>query len=176
MIPCPSDCRVLVVANNTEVLRAVTTLFSRFGYPVSAAGNSVTALDLIGKRHFDLMVSDFNLPLANGYELACRIKQANPRTRVVIMTGGGISQAADYSDCREIDDWLFKPFDIEALSNVITVLGLPDAFHADTPAQKADPVSVFTHDVLRQPGNYSPHGPAWPHRNPNIKKPALTVN
>ncbi len=176
MIPYPNDCRVLVVANNAEVLRAVTAIFSRFGYPVSAACNSATALDLIGKQRYDLMVSDFHLPLANGYELACRIKQAHPRTRVVIMTGGGISQAADYSDCREIDDWLFKPFDIKALSNVVTALGLPDAFRTDMPAQKTVPVSAFTRDGLRQPGGYAPHGPALPRRNQNIKKPALAVN
>ena len=124
MIPSVKDCKVLVVDTHTEVLQAVSAIFDRYGYPVAKAGNGAMAINFLLGSSFDLVVADFHIPLVSGYELACRIKQTTPYTKVVIMTGNGISQAAEYIDCREIDDWLFKPFGIQALSNVIAIYWL----------------------------------------------------
>ena len=74
------------------------------------------------------------------------------------MTGNGISQAAEYIDCREIDDWLFKPFGIQALSNVIMDLGLPNAFAAGMAPRKASAGSAFERFRRREPSGNCCHG------------------
>ena len=119
---------VLVVDDDPIVRSVVATLFSRFGYPVVVANDSNDAAWRIQHTDYDLVVSDFDMPDINGYQLACRIKQKNGRTRAVIMTGNGLTQAFQYAGCREVDGWLFKPFDFEAISNVMETLQLPNAF------------------------------------------------
>jgi CheY-like chemotaxis protein len=126
----PTPCRVLVVDENPIVRGTITTLFARSGYPVVSAGRGGEAAELIQKDDFDLVVSDFDVSDMNGYQLACMIKQRNGRTKVVLMTGGGLPQAAPFVGCREIDGWLFKPFDLQSLSSRIADLNLPNAFAA----------------------------------------------
>ena len=53
----------------------------------------------------------------------------------VLMTGGGRPQAAAYAGCREIDGWLFKPFDLQAISRMMEALQLPNAFASVGSAQ-----------------------------------------
>jgi CheY-like chemotaxis protein len=136
MPPSVNDCRVMVVDDDIVIRQAVTTLFNRFGYPAVQADGSTDAIDLVRQTPYDLVVSDLDMPVLDGYQLACRIKQGSPRTRVVIMTGSGLPQAADFINCREVDGWLFKPFSIQAISNVMTALGLPNAFIAGLPPRR----------------------------------------
>lgn len=124
----PSECRVLVVDDDPVVRRAVTTLFARVGYPVAGSHLSTDVADRMQQTDYHLVVSDFDMPGINGYQLACRIKTSDSRTKVVLMTGSGLSQASAYAGCREIDAWLFKPFGIQAISEVMEALHLPNAF------------------------------------------------
>ncbi len=132
-----NGCRVLVVDDDPIVRRTVATLFARFGYTVVSTEDSLDAAARIGISDYDLVVSDFDMPNANGYQLACRVKQQNGRTKVVIMTGSGLSQAFEYAGCREVDGWLFKPFDLEAMSHVLASLDLPNAFAAGRPPRRS---------------------------------------
>lgn len=133
MASSANRCRVLVVDDDPVIRQAVATLFVRFGYPAMKADGSLAAIDQALQIRHDLIMSDFDMPAVNGYHLACRIKKDNPDTRVVLMTGSGRSQAAEFIHCREVDGWLFKPFSIQAISNIMTNLGLPNAFAAGIP-------------------------------------------
>ena len=125
-----NDCRVLVVDDNAVIRQAVTGLFTRLDYPVASTGGSTAAFDLVCQGHYHLVVSDFDMPGLDGYQLACCIKQEDPRTKVVIMTGSNQYRVALYMGRHEVDGWLFKPFGLQAISNVMTKLGLPNAFEA----------------------------------------------
>jgi two-component system capsular synthesis sensor histidine kinase RcsC len=172
LIPFAHNCRVLVADRNAEVLRAVNALFSRYGYPVTPAGSGTAALRLIECQCYHMVVSGFHIPPLNGYQLARRIKRANPLSKVVIMTGNGITQAAEYIDCREIDDWLFKPFGIQALSDVLTSLGLPDAFRPAAPTDKKPPRFSLERDTMRAQWSSYPHDPVFPDQTPSSKGPS----
>lgn len=132
-----NNCRVLVVDDDAVIRQAVVNLFARLGYPVANAGGSAAAFDLACREHYDLVVSDFDMPVLNGYQLACCIKREDAGTKVVVMTGSSQPQVAVYMDCSEVDGWLFKPFGLQAISNVMTKLGLPNAFEARLPQKQA---------------------------------------
>ena len=125
-----NDCRVLVVDDDVLVLKAMVNIFSRVGYPVTNTEGAAAAFDLVCRAHYDLVISDFDMPVLDGYQLACCIKQEDPGTKVVVMTGSSQRQVSLYIDRREVDRWLFKPFGLQAISNVMTSLGLPNAFEA----------------------------------------------
>ena len=125
-----NDCRVLVVDDDAVIRQAIAGLFIRLGYPVDSAGGSAAAFDLACQAHFNLVLSDFDMPVLNGYQLACCIKKEDPDAKVVVMTGTSHHKVATYMDRCEVDGWLFKPFGLRAISNVMTKLGLPNAFEA----------------------------------------------
>ncbi len=125
-----SECRVLVVEDDVVIRQAVASLFTRLDYPVASTGESSAAVALACQCHYHLVVSDFDMPVLDGYQLACCIKQEDPGTKIVVMSGSNQYQVALYMGRREVDGWLFKPFGLQAVSNVMTKLGLPNAFAA----------------------------------------------
>ena len=76
-----NSCRVLVVDDDAVIRQAVVNLFDRLGYPVTDAEGSAAAFDLASREHYDLVVSDFDMPVLNGYQLACCIKREDAGTK-----------------------------------------------------------------------------------------------
>jgi len=131
-----NDCRVLVVDDDAVIRQALAGLFTRAGYPAAGTGGSTAAFDLVCQAHYDLVVSDFEMPVLDGYQLACCIKREDPDVKIVVMTGSSQHQVTVYMDRPEVDAWLFKPFGLQAVSNVMTRLGLPNAFEKKLPLKR----------------------------------------
>ena len=137
MLLSTNDCHVMVVDYEAVIRQALANIFTRFGYPVTPAESSAAAFDLACRTHCDLMLTDFDMPMLDGFQLACCIKQEDPGTRVVVMTGSSKPQVAIYMDRPEVDGWLFKPFGLQALSTIMTQTGLPNAFQSRLPQKRA---------------------------------------
>ena len=114
----------LVVDDNPDMLRLAEAMLKTFGYEVSTAAEGAQALYQFHGSPSDLVLTDYQMPAINGYQLGRRIKTSNPETRVVIMTG--LSRAAVAGPMRDghIDGWLFKPFFLKELAVLLSCLGL----------------------------------------------------
>jgi signal transduction histidine kinase len=79
---------VLVVEDDAQVRRRVTSILERSGYTVVAAANGDAALawDSLGKP-LDLLITDISMPGIGGPEVARAIRQAHPDTPVLFATG-----------------------------------------------------------------------------------------
>jgi DNA-binding response OmpR family regulator len=60
---------------------------SQEGYHCEVATNATSALELINKTPFDIMIADIDLPDMNGLELTRKVKRLKPEMGVIIMTG-----------------------------------------------------------------------------------------
>src|SRR5262245_45022711 len=84
---------------------------------VVAAGNGFQALALLPTGHFDLVITDVNMPDINGLELI-RFLRASPTHRttpVVIISTEGRERDRDRALGLGADAYLTKPFAPEAL-------------------------------------------------------------
>jgi two-component system cell cycle sensor histidine kinase/response regulator CckA len=112
---------VLVVEDQAEVRRLACRILRRLGFSVLEAANGVQALS--AAENFQgtirLMLTDVIMPEMNGKELADRMAQLRPETRVVFMSGytDRILGADHVLD--EATIYLQKPFHAEELSAVI---------------------------------------------------------
>lgn len=123
-----TECRVLVVDDNPAGLQLMAEMFSLSGYPVAKACGPEKAISLLKESHFHLILTDYNMPLLNGYHLACRVKLKAARTRVVLMTDRYHDEVDWLLNCSKIDGLLFKPVSISDLSRLISELALPNGF------------------------------------------------
>ena len=80
------------------------------------------------------MVSDYEMPAINGYQLGRRIKSQYPGTRVLIMTGLCRAAVTGLISDDSIDGWLFKPFYLEDLKTLLVRVGLPASAAAVSPS------------------------------------------
>lgn len=105
---------VLIVDDERAVRELVAGALTRAGYQVRTACSAEEALDLEAHHPVDLLVTDVILPNINGSELAHRIRQRSPQTKVLFMSGftGNVLAADDLS---RDTAFLSKPFGPAAL-------------------------------------------------------------
>lgn len=114
---CP---RVLVVDDEPIIAQLIADVLSGDGYEVDTAPDGLAALELIGRRAYDLVLSDLRMPELDGLGLYRELQQSRPdlARRFVFITG--TSEHTDYQGL--IADIaapvLTKPFDMAELQRV----------------------------------------------------------
>ena len=114
--------RVLLVEDNDlnqEVARVLLT--EHAGVDLAVAENGEVALEWLAKQSFDLVVTDVQMPIMDGYELTKHIR-ANPNWAhlpVVAMTAHAM--ASERQRCLNcgMSDFVSKPFDANELFAVL---------------------------------------------------------
>ncbi len=123
----PSDKpHVLVVDDNAIVLKTLAAMFRKIGYRVCTAYGSAKALLYVGKTPYDLVFSELEMQVLDGYNLARIIKKHSTYTKVIIMTTGhSQTELSALMNGTGVDGWLFKPFCIKDLDAMLVSIGLP---------------------------------------------------
>ena len=102
--------RCLVVDDDEIILRLVAEMLSEFGFEVDTAENGLKALGKIVTYGYDLVMTDLEMPVMNGFTLAAKTKGYADGTKIVIMTGRCHAEVFSMMDRSVVDAWLFKPF------------------------------------------------------------------
>lgn len=110
---------VMLVQQRVIELRAMAGMLSVLGYRVTAAVDTGKALLWFGRQPSDLFISDLDMPQLNGFQLAWYIRRHSPQTRIILMTACCQAEVVEYMDNRVVDGWLFKPFGISALGDIL---------------------------------------------------------
>jgi two-component system, response regulator, stage 0 sporulation protein F len=78
--------RVLVVDDDHHVRFLLVTLLDHAGYTVVPACDGLAALNELSKRHFDVVVTDYRMPVLNGIDLLKQIQVHYPRLPVIMVS------------------------------------------------------------------------------------------
>jgi len=101
------------------VRETVKLLLGMDDHTVAEAANGQEALQLFTHGHFDLVITDYAMPVMRGDELASNIKPVAPSQPILMITG-----SAEQSDeiTASVDAFLYKPFGFEDLRRAIAEL------------------------------------------------------
>ena len=115
----PRRKRILLVDDQQNVREAIRLLLGLDEHAVTEAESGPAALDLFRHDHFDLVITDFEMPIMKGNELAARIKQLSPSQPVLMITAyaGRLSDSGN-----AVDGILDKPFHLEDLRQLLEKL------------------------------------------------------
>ena len=111
--------RCLVVDDDTKIMHLVADMLAELGYQVDMAENGSKAMQKIRVRPYDIVLSDLEMPLANGFLLASRIKSHSSDIRTMLMTGRCHAEVPGLMTPAVVDAWLFKPFNLDELCRVL---------------------------------------------------------
>jgi len=112
--------RILVVDDEPFVCDAVKMMLAFDGHSVETASSGKDALALFDKTKFDLVITDFAMPMMKGDELALAIKARNPRQPVVMITAYAEMLQSTGSPLPGVDFIISKPFLLENLREAIS--------------------------------------------------------
>lgn len=117
--------RSLVVDDDHTVLSVVARMLAKLGYHgVETAQKKPEAMTKLTQGPYDLLVTDLEMPDMNGYHLTQKIKNEMEDTKVIIMTGHAKHECQEMIVTRWVDGWLFKPFGLMELRDMLQHLGL----------------------------------------------------
>jgi two-component system autoinducer 1 sensor kinase/phosphatase LuxN len=111
--------RILVVDDESSVRNAFRMILEIDEHTVTEANNGVEALDLFTKGKFDLVITDFEMPVMKGNDVALRIKQL-ASSQPILMVTAYVEELADVEN--PVDSILNKPFTLDDLRRAIAKL------------------------------------------------------
>jgi DNA-binding NtrC family response regulator len=100
--------KILVVDDDDFSRRPVCETLKRRGYVVEETSDGASALDMLAKDGFDLVISDFKMPGMNGVELLEKIRKMDLDVPFLIMTAYGTIDIAVDAVKKGANDFLEK--------------------------------------------------------------------
>ena len=113
--------RVLLVEDHAINREVAQDLLRGFGLTVDAAGDGRAAVELALARRYDAVLMDVQMPVMDGLAAARELRRLPGYGRVPILAMTANVFAEDRAACRAagMDDFLGKPFDPQALRDVL---------------------------------------------------------
>jgi DNA-binding response OmpR family regulator len=108
--------RVLVVDDDTRLLRTLRRGFEADGFAVDTAADGVEAEWLATENAYDVLVLDVMLPGIDGVQLCARLRRAGVWTPVLVLTARSESEDVVRALDTGADDFLAKPFSFMVLA------------------------------------------------------------
>ncbi len=121
--------QILIIDDQPQNLQVLGNVLRNHKYKTGFATNGPSALEILDKIHFDLILLDVNMPEMNGFEVCKRIreKSKNKETPIIFLTANQDEGSIIMGFKVGGQDYVTKPFNNEELlSRVHTQLDLQD--------------------------------------------------
>ncbi len=121
---------ILVIDDDKNICYLLRSFLTEMGYEVKVAHDGEEGIKHFDKgRNFDLVITDIRMPRMNGCEVAKHIRSSDRSyTPIVAITGFSENDISK----EFFNSLLMKPFNIEALRDVVTSL-TKNCFKEDSP-------------------------------------------
>jgi NtrC-family two-component system response regulator AlgB len=110
---------ILVVDDERNIRTHLATYLRSLGHHVDEAGSADDALAALGRRTYDLVLSDVRMPGSDGLMLLAAVLAQQPEVVVVLMTAYATVPQAVEAMRAGAYDYLMKPFALEQVEHVV---------------------------------------------------------
>lgn len=103
--------KILIIDDDPYILPLLQdALFDQEEIVVTTTSDSLEAIAMLRSKNFDVVITDLNMPNADGLIVISTIRENNPDTLVVIITGFATLDSAIEGIRMGVFDYLPKPF------------------------------------------------------------------
>ena len=112
---------ILLIEDNNEILENFTEYLELEGYRILGARSGQQGIELAVKFIPDLIICDVLMPEMDGYEVLHSLLETSATYQVPFIFSTSMSERVDRSEALSLgaDDYIIKPFDMEALLKMI---------------------------------------------------------
>lgn len=111
--------KILVVDDEVALTKALSKYLTQEGYEVDTAGDGPEAIEKFKTGHFDLLLTDLQMPNMDGVTLVKEIKALNPLVACIVMTGFASIQSAVEATKAGAFHYVTKPFELDDVGLLI---------------------------------------------------------
>lgn len=118
--------KILIVDDFKSIRSVVVNTIEKYGYETIQAENGEEAINIINDigTSIDLIISDYNMPKVNGYELLLWVKNNTKYKKIpfILLTSESNMDKMKKSKEAGLDAWILKPYKIESFIQNIKYL------------------------------------------------------
>ena len=109
--------KILIIDDDAGICEFLANVLTLFGHHVEAAYDGSQGIEFLESHgQFEMVITDINMPIMNGNEVAKYIKSTFNGNRPQLIAITGCTEDAE----RDLFDFLLeKPFNIEVLQEVV---------------------------------------------------------
>lgn len=115
-----NQSQILIVDDDSELREAICDTLMLTGYACIEAGSGEEALEVLSRRHADMVITDVQMDGMNGHKLLLNIHEKYPGIPVLLMTAYANINGAVEAMRDGAVDYLAKPFAPEVLLNQVS--------------------------------------------------------
>jgi CheY-like chemotaxis protein len=112
--------RILYIEDNSLVREITSELLANELREVVAVGSAEEGIDAFGRRNYDVLITDLNLPAMSGMDLVRHILRDDPHARIIITSG--YSLKLDLEKLGPHVRSIMKPFDAPEMEALLASL------------------------------------------------------
>jgi len=111
---------ILIIEDDAAFCKMLQKFLSKHDHQVTTSFSAAAAKSKLSECTFDVVLTDVRLPNYDGIQLLSDIKESNPKTQVILMTGYAEVSAAVKAMKKGAFDYISKPFTPTAMSVLLT--------------------------------------------------------
>ena len=127
---------LLVVDDDSHVRTLLAALGKRQGFDVLTCDNGLEGIEMLRRRHIDLMFLDLHMPDVNGLDVLKATQETSDSTHVALITGMASIDTAVQAVKLGAEDYLPKPLDLPRVTE--TMQAIRWQFETRTTIHKSD--------------------------------------
>lgn len=112
---------ILIVDDSISIRKFLTAAITNLGFHADEAVDGANALEKLEKKKYDLIITDLEMPVMNGYELIERVRgfMKDMETKIFVLTSRATEKHKEKAMDLGADDFLVKPLNEDLIKDKI---------------------------------------------------------
>ncbi len=110
------DAKILTVEDDNNLRKTLMKILIREGFCVASVSNGQEALDLLELQQFDIIITDYKMPVLGGEEWVRKLNELEGKNKILLLSAF-LEEAKVVEG--EVGDSISKPFKRKELVNKI---------------------------------------------------------
>lgn len=138
--------KILVIDDAAENRELITLVLTDLGLDSETAENGAVGVQKASEQHYDVILSDIQMPVMDGYETAKTMRANGMKQPIIALTANAMKGYEERILNSGFSHYMTKPINIDALTRLLgELLG---GQCTDAPAQPAQPQQATAQDAV----------------------------
>jgi len=146
---------ILSVDDDPSILAVISSALEDRGYQVTTATGGRAGIDALRMKRFDLVITDMNMPGADGSAVLKNARALQPHCGVIIVSGNPASEVAASAMQLGADDHMTKPFCLKELWTRVNGCLKKKALEQGREDRQGEPFRGSNRSANEDPGFFS---------------------
>ncbi|MDP1814681.1 MAG: response regulator [Leadbetterella sp.] len=144
--------KILLVEDNTMNQFFAQKLLEGWGIKVDIANNGKEGVEMFGRKHYDCILMDIQMPEMDGFQATKIIRQENKYIPIIALTALSVEEESDNFKSAGMNDYITKPFEAEYLKKrLIEYMLVYQSYSISSPKSKQIiTVQTYNNSLLTQ--------------------------